>query len=398
MAKLEYEDLSFEEHNDKIKVSFLNNYYFYLNKEDLEKIGKFSIQKNTINFDVPEKRAESRFNLLLSKGFNDLTNKLTGRKTVYIDRDSGIPLIGNNAFGLIDRNTSLIEVKPCTGCNLNCIYCSVDEGKIGKWVTDFLVEPNYLIAEFRTLVDFKGTEVEAHIGTHGEPFLYPKIIELIKGLSSTKNVKLISLDTNGTLLTKRLIDDLSLAGLSRINLSINALDEKLASKIAGTAYNLRHVLGMVRYSTKRMELLIAPIWLPGVNDNEIPKLIELSKDLGVTIGIQNFLNYKYGRNPVKAMDWEVFRDKMKRLEREYNAKLLFTEKDFGIKKTKGLPKPFKKGQVVKARVVCKGRLKNEKIAVTNNRNIAIPNCFKKGTINVKITRDKHNIFFARCLG
>ncbi len=398
MAKLEFKDLSFEELGNKVKVSFLNNYYFYLNKDNLEKIGKFKIQKSAISFDVPEKRAEGRFNLLLSIGFKDLKNKLTNRKTVYITKDSGIPLIGNNAFGLVDRNTSLIEVKPCTGCNLNCIYCSVDEGKSGKWVTDFLVEPDYLIEEFRKLVEFKETEVEAHIGTQGEPFLYPNILELIKGLSSTKNVKLISLDTNGTMLTKELINNLALAGLSRINLSINALDEKLASKIAGTPYNLKHVLDMVRYTITRMKLLIAPVWLPGINDKEIPKLIELSKDLGITIGIQNFLNYKYGRNPVKAMNWDIFRDKMKKLENEQGVKLLLTEKDFGIKKTKKLPKPFKKGQVVKANVVCGGRLKNEKIAVANQRSIAVPNCYKTGTIKTKITRDKHNIFFGRCLG
>src|SRR4030042_2855263 len=173
MAKLEFKDLSFEELDSKVKVSFLNNYYFYLNKDDLEKIGKFKIQKSAISFDVPEKRAERKFNLLVSKGFDDLKNKLTDRKTVYITKDSGIPLIGNNAFGLVDRNTSIIEVKPCTGCNLNCIYCSVDEGKSGKWVTDFLVEPDYLIEEFRKLVEFKETEIEAHIGTQGEPFLYP---------------------------------------------------------------------------------------------------------------------------------------------------------------------------------------------------------------------------------
>ena len=38
MARLEFKELSFEEHDGKIKASFLNNYYFYLNKEDLEKI------------------------------------------------------------------------------------------------------------------------------------------------------------------------------------------------------------------------------------------------------------------------------------------------------------------------------------------------------------------------
>ncbi|OGM02218.1 hypothetical protein A3K72_00940 [Candidatus Woesearchaeota archaeon RBG_13_36_6] len=178
------------------------------------------------------------------------------------------------------------------------------------------------------------------------------------------------------MITKELINNLALAGLSRINLSINALDEKLASKIAGAPYNLKHILDMVRYTIKRMDLLIAPVWLPGVNDNEIPKLIELSKDMGVTIGIQNFLNYKYGRNPVKAMSWDIFIDKMKKLENEHGVKLLLTEKDFGIKKTKKLPKPFKKGQVVKAEVVCQGCLKNDFSNITKIRRFYDQKLFK----------------------
>ena len=398
MTRLEFEDLSFEDSNGKIKVDFLKCYYFYIEKKELEQIGTFTLKKYVIKIDAPEKKVEKRFNSILSRNFGNLKSKLTNRKTIYIHKGSGIPLIGNNAFGVIDRNTSLIEVKPCTGCNLNCIYCSVDEGKLGKWVTDFLVEPGYIVEEFSKLVDFKGVKVEAHIGTQGEPFLYPKIIELVNGLSSIKGVGLISIDTNGTLLTKGLIDKLAKAGLSRVNLSLNSLDPKIASRIAGVPYNLKHVLEMARYTLKKMDLLIAPIWLPGINDNEIPKLIELSKELDVRIGIQNFLNYKYGRNPVKAMNWAVFKDKMSALEKKYSVKLLFTEQDFEIKKTIELPKPFKKGQVVKAKVVCDGRLKNERIAVVDNRNISIPNCFKTGTINVKITRDKHNIFFGRCLG
>jgi uncharacterized Fe-S cluster-containing radical SAM superfamily enzyme len=280
---------------------------------------------------------------------------------------------------------------------LNCIYCSVDEGKQGKWSTDFIVDADYIVSEFEKLVQFKGVDVEAHIGTQGEPFLYPQIIGLIRDLSSIKRVTLISLDTNGTLLTKGLIDKLADAGLSRINLSLNALDPELATRIAGSPYNLKHVLEMAKHSNKKLELLIAPIWLPGINDKELPKLIELSKEMNVRIGIQNFLKYRYGRNPIKAKTWESFNSKMKELEKRHKIKLLLSEKDFNIVPTKALPKPFKKGQVIHAKVVCNGRLMNEKIAIAEQRNIFVPNCNKSGSINVKITRDKHNIFFGKCL-
>lgn len=397
MTTLEFEDLSFEELEDKVTVNFIQNYYFHLDKNELEKIGPYRLGKNTITFDVPEKRAHRKFNMLISIGMQNLKNKLTGRKTIYITEESGIPLIGNNSFGIVDRNSSLIEIKPCTGCNLNCIYCSVDEGKSGKWLVDLVIEPNYIIQELKKIVEFKGVKVEAHIGTQGEPFLYPKIIELIKGLASIKEITTISLDTNGTLLSKSMIDKLAEAGLTRINLSLNSLEPELAKYIAGTPYNLDHVLEIARYTAKKLELLIAPVWIPGINDKEIPKLIEFSKELKARIGIQNFLNYKYGRNPVKATDWDDFKAKLKGFEKKYDVKLLLTEEDFSIKPTKKLPKPFKKGQVITANIVSEGRLKNEKIASAGNRNITVPNCRKTGIIKVKLTRDKHNVFFGRCL-
>jgi uncharacterized protein len=403
---LEFDDLTFEEPQEEegsLRVNFLKSYYFEVDKAELSDIANFRLDEkdsHKILFETNEKRAMNKFNLIVMKGMNSLRNRLTGRKTIYITRESGIPLIGNGAFGLVDRNTSLIEVKPVTGCNLSCVFCSVDEGPKGKWATDFIVEPNYLIEEFQKLAEFKDAPslkegLEAHIGTHGEPLLYSYIVELVRGIASVKGVKRISFDTNGMLLTKKLIDELAEAGLTKIHLSLNAIDQDVASVLAGCQYSTKHVLEMARYisKSKKLGLLIAPIWVPGINDSQMPKLIEFSKELGCRIAIQNFLSYKYGRNPAKPMDWELFGKKMAELEKEYSVKLLFSEADFHIEKTRELPKPFRKGDAVRANIVCDGRLKGEKIAVAEGRTISIPDCSKKGQARVKITRDKHNIFF-----
>jgi uncharacterized Fe-S cluster-containing radical SAM superfamily enzyme len=406
-STLEFEDIGFEDAGELIRVNFLKNYYFEVGKSELLDIAPFRIsgkKSSSIIFETNEKRARNKLNLVMLRGFASLKNRFTGRKTVYITRESGIPLLGNNSFGLVDRNTSLIEVKPVTGCNLSCVFCSVDEGPTGRWATDFIVEPGYLIEEFRKLAEYKCqgegenrcSELEAHIGTNGEPLLYPKIIELVEGISSIEGVKRISFDTNGTLLTKKLIDELKDAGLTKIHLSLNAMDRKVAEKLAGCPYNLEHVLEMARYASKRLGLLIAPIWVPGINDDEMPKLIGFAKELGVRIAIQNFLSYKYGRNPAKQMDWERFGQKMGQLEKEHGVKLLFSEADFSIVKTRQLEKPFRKGQVIRAEVVCDGRLKGEKIAVAGERNISVERCDRKGSIKVRLTRDKHNIFFGVC--
>ncbi len=324
---------------------------------------------------------------------------------IKIDRQTGIPLIGSNAFGLIDRNTSIIEVKPITGCNLDCIFCSVDEGKSSKKVNDFVVDKDYLVEEFIELADFKRQRVEAHINAHGEPLLYPDIVALIKAIKDTKRTYAISMDTNGTLLNEKLVDELIEAGMTRFNLSINALTPEVAKKLCNTAsYDVEKMKRTAEYiaknaSKKGVELFISPVYLQGFNDEEIPKLIEFAKNLNAKAGIQNFLEYRFGRKPAKQLSWKRFYEKLKEWEKKYSIKLVLGEKDFKIKKTLPLPKPFNKGDIIEATVKCYGRYKNEKILAADNRNITVYNCKKEigETAKIKILRAKHNVFFGKCL-
>ena len=167
MAKLEFNDISFEDIGSKIKINFLRIFYTEIDKKELEKIGKFSVKENVIEFDASEAKANKKFNFLLATAFKNLKSKITGKNTIYVHQNSGIPLIGNQAFGLVDRNTSIIEVRVITGCNIDCVYCSVDQN---QRPTDFVVEKDYLVQGFKELVVHKKiNDIEAHIGTQGEP-------------------------------------------------------------------------------------------------------------------------------------------------------------------------------------------------------------------------------------
>ena len=405
MAELVFKDLSFEEKNNKIRINFLKIFYFYLDKSKLKKIGKFKIKKNKIEFiGVGESKAQRKFNMLLSKGFQELKNKLNNKKTIYIHKNSGIPLIGTTYFGLIDRNTNLIEIRPITSCNLNCIFCSVDEGLSSKKKVDFVVEKDYLIEELKKIIDYKNENyIDAHINAQGEPLLYANIVSLVEDIAKIPQVKSISIDTNGALLNKQIIDELAKAGLTRINLSLHALNPKIANKMAGTAYNLKKVMALAAYIPKKMDLIITPVWLPGYNDKELVKLAQFAQKIGAgkncpAIGIQNFLNYQFGRNPIKSVDIPVFHKKLRDLEQKHSTKLICNEVDFKIKKCRELPKPFKKGEVVKAKIVCPGRLNKEMLAVAANRVISIPNCYKnQGLVKLRIKRTKHNVYLGELL-
>ena len=154
MAELTFRDLSFEKENDKVRVNFLRLFYCYLKEDSLRKIGQFDINKSSIVFkNVNENSARKKFDFLLYNSFKSLKNKLNNKTTIYIHQSSGIPLIGTNYFGLIDRGTNIIEVKPITSCNISCVFCSVDEGHYSRRKVDFVVEKDYLVNEFRKIIE-----------------------------------------------------------------------------------------------------------------------------------------------------------------------------------------------------------------------------------------------------
>ncbi len=405
MAKLEFQDLEFSGEKGRVKVTFLRNYYFYLEKHDLEAIGSFKLAKHSIGFDTGEKRANSSFGFLLQKGFPNLTSSISGKRTIYVHQNSGIPLVGSNFFGLVDRNTNLIEVKPLTGCNLNCIFCSVDEGISSKKAVDFVVEKDYLVDGFSKLASFKQcNQIEANINPQGEPLLYAPLAELVRDLAKIADVKAVSMDTNGMLLTKTMVDRLAAAGMTQINLSLNALTPKTASKLAGIRLNPAKIVEVAKHIPAKMILNLAPILVPGINEEDIRGIIQLYKELAakhpgrVKIGIQNFLSYQRGRNPVKQLPMDKFYEKLKKWEKEFNVRLIMAKEDFGISETKKLPLSFRKGEIVKAAVMCPARYAGEMVATANGRAIIIKDCLKdRGEIKARILRTKHNIYSAIAL-
>jgi len=408
MAELVFKDLTFEKEKDKIKVNFLRLFYCYLEGESIGKIAPYEINRNSIKFNkISENIARRKLDFLLSNAFKNLKNRLNHKKTTYIHKSSGIPLIGTNYFGLIDRGTNIIEIKPITSCNISCIFCSVDEGPYSRRKVDFVVEKDYLVEEFKNIVEFKqSNKIDAHINAQGEPMLYSDIVELVKDIMLVKSVKTSSIDTNGLLLNKQLIDELAEAGLTRINLSLHALDTEKATKLAGYPYNLNKVLEIARYIPKtKLDLIIVPVWMPGYNDEEIPKLAKFAEEIGAgkncpAIGVQNMLNYRFGRNPIESTPMEEFYNKMRELEHKYGVKLIFDKSAFDVIDLPELPKPFKKGQIIEAEIVLPGRIGNEMLAVSKDRLISVPNCdYEQGKkVKLRIKRTKHNIFLGELLG
>ncbi|MHA1402496.1 MAG: radical SAM protein [Candidatus Helarchaeota archaeon] len=362
-----------------------------------------------------EEEIISVFKRFLSELMNArMWNAHTGRPMMYIHEKSGIPLIGHTAFGIIVRGTNVIEVRPISGCPLQCIFCSVDEGKNSKSrQMDYLVDPDYLFQEVQKIVEFLGPRgLEIHLSGQGEPTTYPYLAELITRLNSIEGIEEISLQTNGILLDEDGVLALEKAGLTRINLSLNCLNPRKARALAGTSnYDIEHVKKLIDIILRtKIKLHVSPIVVPRVNVDDMNEIIQYLKKMGLgrfykaPLGIQNYLIYPLSRKVkgIKPWTWEEFHDFLHELEQKHAISSLILDKkrDFNMVKRKELPKPFRKGEVVMAEIKALGRIKGEILAVARNRIIQIIDGKKKvgSTVRIKIERTKNNIFTGRLIG
>ncbi len=333
--------------------------------------------------------------------FKKVYNAVNKRKLYFIYEESEIPLIGYNSFGLIDRDTNIIQVRPISGCNLNCIFCSVDEGKSKTRFVDYMVDVDYLLKEFEEIAKMKRKKcnsIEAHIDGQGEPFLYPYIEKLIKGLKEIADI--VSVQTNGTLLNKEKIRRLE-GYLDRINLSINAIDKEIAEKIAGCKYDIEHIINIAKeIASSNIDLLLAPVWLIGYNDKEILKIIEFGRKIGAgkrwkPFGIQKYIRHKFGRKPkgIRIIDFKKFYEEIEKIDKS----LHLYPSDFGIFKCRVLPKKFKVGEKFKFKLEMEGRMRNEMLSFARDRVISILVTNEKvgEYVNARIIRNKHNLYVAR---
>lgn len=329
----------------------------------------------------------------------------------FVKIDESTPLVGCIAFGLIDRGTNLIQVRPTSTCPLSCLFCSTNAGPKSRIrQTEYMVALDHLVEEFRNLVKFKGEHaIEAHIDTVGDPLTYPQIIELVHGLHQTRGVETISLQTHGALLNEELLDKLSSAGLTRINLSIDALNPKLGKKLADTEwYSVNRTIDLAKYIVENtsIALLLSPVWVPNINDQEIPKIIELALKIEGAkryplLGIQKYQVHKHGRKVknIKAMRWKHFYTQLRAWEKLYKVKLALRPEDFGIHRRIMLPILYKRNEKVKLRVIAPGWLRREKLAVTilGDRTMTLINAENVSLgakVKARIIANKHNIYLA----
>ncbi len=416
MVEVKLPHVTFQNLGETIRLVWRETLYADFEKKELEKVirrkfrvsPEITVKNGVLVINTDYEKVGPYIALYIQNNLGALLwNRYTNRKVLYIHEAMDVPLLGYNAFGLIDRGTNLIQIRGVSGCNLSCIFCSVDEGPYSRTrKLDYVVDIDYLMRWFDEVARIKGRGLEAHLDGQGEPLIYPFRVELVQALREHPNVSVISMQSNGTLLTDKLVEELAEAGLDRVNLSLHSLDPDKAKMLMGRKdYDLEHVLDMAEALVNAgIDVLIAPVIIFGINDDEAEAFIEFARKIGAgkrwpALGFQNYIPYKFGRNPTiaKLLPFKDFYAWLRALEEKTGMRpLVLKPKHFGMEKREFIPLAFRPGEVVKVEIVLPGRIKGEMLGKAKNRLIEVINTDAEigDRITVRIVRTRHGIYIA----
>ena len=156
----------------------------------------------------------------------------------------------------------------------------------------FLRDPQLMtLAELTAIVRaFRALGVEKVRLTGGEPLLRADVPELVRVLKQEIGVKDVALTTNGWLLEK-LAPALRAAGLDRLNVSVDSLDEATAGRLNGLGFSVTRVLrGIDAAAALGFPIKINCVVQRGVNDAELPALAEYFRERGHTLRFIEFMD------------------------------------------------------------------------------------------------------------
>ncbi|TFF99117.1 MAG: radical SAM protein, partial [Promethearchaeota archaeon] len=237
----------------------------------------------------------------------------------------------------------------------------------------------YFINGVKKLIEFKGAyDIEIHLAPYGEIFLYKDLYTLIEKLWELSGVEVISIQTNGLLLTPSIIENLEKVNITRLNISLNTLNESLAQYLSNCKYyDLEKLINNIHLLLEtEIDVLIAPVWFPGENDEDIEEIIKFVVDLrnkgysnvDIQIGIQKYLIYRTGRKlkKIRPKTWGYFYKQLSNLEKKYDIKLKLGPRDFNIHDRALFSLDIKEGDIISVVIKSPGRWKNECIGVIDN--------------------------------
>lgn len=173
---------------------------------------------------------------------------------------------------LYERKINYLRISVTDLCNLRCRYCMPAEG-VEKLDHSQTLTHEEIVEITRAAVELGIDKIRI---TGGEPLVHRDIVELCRSLGAIPGIRDMAMTTNATLLAP-VAEALKVAGINRINISLDTLDpEKYRAITRGG--NLDDALSGIRaaISCGMTPVKLNAVLIGGFNDDEIPALAGLT--------------------------------------------------------------------------------------------------------------------------
>ncbi|BAU11981.1 molybdenum cofactor biosynthesis protein A [Leptolyngbya sp. NIES-3755] len=164
-------------------------------------------------------------------------------------------------------------------CNFRCQYCMPEGSDL-----EYVLQQNLLTQEELTTLL---REVFIPVGftrfrlTGGEPLIRPGVVDIVRTIAQFPETQDLSMTTNAFLLDS-MAQDLYVAGLRRINISLDSLEPETFDRIIGNRGKSRwqqvwsgiQTAHRIGFDPLKLNVVV----IPGVNDHEVLELAALSVD------------------------------------------------------------------------------------------------------------------------
>lgn len=174
-------------------------------------------------------------------------------------------------------------------CNFRCTYCMPKE----IFGDDYAFLPKQELLSFEELIRIATQYAKLGVKkiriTGGEPLLRRDLPELIEGLNQIEGIEDIGLTTNGLLLKKHgqaLYD----AGLRRLNISLDGLDETFEN-INGRGIKASQILEQIDYAKSvGFDIKVNMVVQKGLNEHQILPMVDYFKNKEITLRFIEFMD------------------------------------------------------------------------------------------------------------
>ena len=183
----------------------------------------------------------------------------------------------------LGRGLRDLRISVTDRCNFRCRYCMPMEvfgAGYAFMPREELLTFEEIVALTRLLVPMGIRKVRL---TGGEPLLRRGLEDLVAMIAAVEGVEDIAITTNGVLLAHH-AEALALAGLSRVTVSLDAMDAGIFAKMNGVGAKVERVLaGIGSAQAFGLPVKVNAVIQRGVNEGEILPLARWAKAAGVDL-------------------------------------------------------------------------------------------------------------------